>query len=57
MHGHSMTEEKDVSHLMKLIDENLRRVYREDDTQKEDVPDRFKQLLDRLKEQETKNDR
>jgi len=36
--------------VMRQIDENLRRVYREVDTQ--DVPDRFKILLDKLREQE-----
>lgn len=35
---------------MKQIDENLRRVYREVET--EDVPDRFKLLLAKLKEQD-----
>lgn len=35
---------------MKHIDENLRRVYR--DVEKDDVPDRFKLLLDRLRQQD-----
>ncbi|WP_255509449.1 NepR family anti-sigma factor [Oceaniovalibus sp. ACAM 378] len=35
---------------MKQIDENLRRVYRE--VEKNEVPDRFKDLLNKLREQE-----
>ncbi|SHI62034.1 hypothetical protein SAMN04488012_10290 [Palleronia salina] len=35
---------------MRQIDENLRRVYRQDAG--EDVPDRFKKLLQQLKDQE-----
>ncbi|MBM9596202.1 regulator [Rhodobacteraceae bacterium MCCB 386] len=37
---------------MRQIDENLRRVYQE--AANEDVPDRFQQLLQRLKEQDQK---
>ncbi|WP_241523931.1 NepR family anti-sigma factor [Oceaniglobus indicus] len=40
---------------MKHIDENLRRVYR--DVEQDEVPDRFKLLLDRLREQEKSNDK
>ncbi|QRZ13070.1 transcriptional regulator [Paracoccus methylovorus] len=36
--------------LEKQIDENLRRVYEQDATQQ--IPDRFLQLLDKLREQE-----
>ncbi|WP_226782980.1 NepR family anti-sigma factor [Oceaniglobus trochenteri] len=39
---------------MKQIDENLRRVYRE--TEPEAVPDRFRQLLDKLRDQEKPNE-
>ncbi len=35
---------------MRQIDENLRRVYKDDQTQ--EVPDRFKHLLQKLKEQD-----
>lgn len=37
--------------LRHQIDENLRRVY--EDALQEDVPDRFKDLLERLRTQET----
>ncbi|KKK95880.1 hypothetical protein LCGC14_2668380 [marine sediment metagenome] len=53
MHGRMMTEEKDVSKVMRQIDENLRRVYRQ--AEAEDVPDRFKDLLARLKQQDAPN--
>ncbi len=36
--------------MEKQIDENLRRVYEQDATQQ--IPDRFLQLLDKLREQE-----
>ncbi|KGJ05714.1 hypothetical protein SAMN04487972_105185 [Paracoccus halophilus] len=36
--------------IEKQIDENLRRVYEQDTTQQ--IPDRFLQLLDKLREQE-----
>ncbi|WP_108485194.1 NepR family anti-sigma factor [Oceaniglobus ichthyenteri] len=49
-----MTRHKDTSDLMKQIDENLRRVYQE--TDKTEVPDRFKDLLDKLRTQDTPND-
>lgn len=45
-----MSKEKNTSNVMKQIDENLRRVYRQ--AEREDVPDRFKELLDRLKAQD-----
>lgn len=45
-----MTPNKDTSNVMKQIDENLRRVYRE--TEVGEVPDRFKVLLEKLRNQE-----
>lgn len=45
-----MSQDKGKSRVMQDIDENLRRVYR--DVEKDEVPDRFKLLLDRLREQE-----
>ena len=38
--------------VMRQIDENLRRVYQE--AANEEIPDRFQQLLERLKEQDRK---
>ncbi|RVV98257.1 regulator [Mesobaculum littorinae] len=40
---------------MRQIDESLRHVYRE--IANDDVPDRFKDLLERLKEQDTPNEK
>ncbi|QFU10210.1 hypothetical protein PARPLA_00225 [Rhodobacteraceae bacterium THAF1] len=45
-----MTDEKKTSSVMRQIDENLRRVYM--DQQDDDIPDRFKSLLQKLKEQD-----
>ena len=45
-----MTQEKKTSNVMRQIDENLKRVYRE--AEQDEVPDRFKELLDRLKAQD-----
>lgn len=45
-----MTGDKPKSSLRKDIDENLKRVF--EDALKEEVPDRFKQLLDQLKAKE-----
>ena len=45
-----MSKDNKTSSVMRQIDENLRRVYFEN--QEDDVPDRFKQLLSKLKEQE-----
>jgi hypothetical protein len=45
-----MTPHRETSDVMKQIDENLRRVYREVDA--EEVPDRFKELLDKLRQQD-----
>ncbi|MBJ3761618.1 regulator [Maribius pontilimi] len=39
---------------MRQIDENLRRVYRQDE--EADVPDRFQKLLQQLKEREAKGE-
>lgn len=47
-------QSKDTSNVMRQIDESLRHVYR--DVTDQDVPDRFKDLLNRLKEQESQND-
>ena len=47
-----MNEDKKSAVFMRQIDENLRRVYEE--TAREDVPDRFQKLLQRLKEQDDK---
>ncbi len=47
-----MAQEKPKSSLRKDIDENLKRIY--EDTLKEEVPDRFKQLLAQLKAKEAK---
>lgn len=48
----AMTAIPNKSKVQEMIDENLRRVY--DDALKEDVPDRFKQLLEQLKQKEVK---
>ncbi|MFU8862646.1 MAG: NepR family anti-sigma factor [Rhodobacterales bacterium] len=54
--GFEMTQEKQTGvridpALKKQIDENLKRVYQ--DVLQEDVPDRFKDLLERLRAQES----
>ena len=46
----AMAEEPDKSALRTQINENLRRVY--EDALNEDVPDKFKELLDKLKQKE-----
>ena len=43
-------EERRRAALEKQIDENLRRVYEQETSQQ--IPDRFLQLLDKLREQE-----
>ncbi|MBC56031.1 MAG: regulator [Confluentimicrobium sp.] len=48
-----MAHENNKSRLEEQIDENLRRVYQQ--KLEEDVPDRFKELLDQLKEQDSQN--
>lgn len=45
-----MAQNQDKSNLRKQIDENLRRVYQE--SVEEEVPDRFVDLLKRLKEKQ-----
>ena len=45
-----MTNDKKTSSVMRQIDENLRRVYL--DQQDDDIPDRFKSLLQKLKDQD-----
>ncbi len=45
-----MATDGKTSHVMRQIDENLRRVYKNE--QENDVPDRFKVLLQKLKEQD-----
>lgn len=49
-----MNSETPAPRVSKQIDENLRRVYEE--AMEENVPDRFKELLERLKEQEKSDD-
>lgn len=44
-----MSQDKKSSNVMRQIDENLRRVYM--DQQENEVPDRFKVLLEKLKTQ------
>jgi hypothetical protein len=51
-HRGSMSQDNKSAVYMRQIDENLRRVYQE--TAAEEVPDRFQKLLQRLKEQDTK---
>ncbi len=48
----AMAAEPNKSKVQEMIDENLRRVY--EDALKEEVPDRFKQLLEQLKQKEVK---
>ncbi len=43
-------DERRKAAIEKQIDENLRRVYEQDTTQQ--IPDKFLQLLDKLREQE-----
>lgn len=50
-----MGETKETGKPMHQIDESLRRVYR--DVVDQDVPDRFKDLLNRLKEQDNRNEK
>ncbi len=46
----TMAESGDKSKVRALLDANLKRVY--DEALSEEVPDRFKQLLDQLKAKE-----
>ncbi len=50
-----MGQSRDPSSLMRQIDENLRRVYR--DELPEDVPDKFSELLRKLREQDRADDK
>lgn len=47
-----MNKDKKSTAFMRQIDENLRRVYEE--AAKEEVPEKFRKLLERLKEQDKK---
>lgn len=47
----AMASKKDSSGIKTQIDENLKRVYQE--ALDEEVPDRFKQLLEQLREKES----
>lgn len=49
-----MAREKPKTSLDEQIEENLRKVYQR--TLEEDVPDRFMDLLEKLKEQDAQND-
>lgn len=51
MYG-AMAVEREKSKLQTEIDQNLKRVY--DEALKEEVPDRFKKLLEQLKSREDK---
>ena len=46
-----MAEKKDTSGLKAQIDENLKRVYQQ--TLEEEVPDRFKELLEQLRKKDS----
>lgn len=48
----AMTDKTDRPKVQAMIDENLRRVY--DDALKEEVPDRFKDLIAKLRQKEVK---
>jgi len=48
-----MSKDKKTSSFMQQFNENLRKVYEQED----DVPDRFQQLLKQLKEKENERDR
>jgi hypothetical protein len=50
-----MTSQKQKSGRDGVIDENLRRVYEE--TVEEGIPDRFKSLLEQLKQQDSEQGR
>jgi len=46
----TMSDPKDAARLNAAIDENLRKIYHE--ILEEDIPDRFKQLLEQLRKKE-----
>lgn len=50
-----MVKDDDRSQVMKQIDANLRKVYQE--TLEQEIPERFQQLLERLKERDSGDDR
>ncbi|WP_245749664.1 NepR family anti-sigma factor [Palleronia marisminoris] len=50
-----MSKDNKTSNVMRQIDENLRRVYFENN--EEDIPDRFKELLAKLKNQDGTSER
>lgn len=50
-----MAEQQQSREREEVIDENLRRVYQE--ALEEGVPDRFKALLDQLKQQDAEQDK
>ena len=47
----TMSDPKDAARLKDAIDENLRKIYHE--ILEEDIPDRFKQLLEQLRKKES----
>ena len=49
-----MGQQKDTSKVIRQIDENLKRVYRE--AEQDDVPDRFKELLEKLRQQDQQDE-
>ncbi len=51
-----MTNEKDRSSVIRQIDENLKRVYREPLKDDAEVPERFEALLEQLRQREAGND-
>lgn len=53
MYGAMPAEDQPKSRLRDQIDENLKRVY--EDALREEVPDRFKQLLEQLRQKDVKS--
>jgi hypothetical protein len=53
LNGHDITmaHDSENEHVLRQIDENLKRVYQQ--KLDEELPDRFKSLLDQLKKQDT----
>lgn len=47
----AMKDPEDAAHLKAAIDENLRKIY--EALLKEDIPDRFKDLLEQLRKKES----
>lgn len=50
-HDYTMAHDSENEHVLRQIDENLKRVYQE--KLDEDLPDRFKMLLEQLKKQDS----